>query len=127
MALQRGQALTNELRNLGAYFADCRLDSITKTERVGTAMALDHDAIQPDQTRAIVLAGIKAPAQGIQYRHGRQGGPFAREEHDREDREAHRKALGAMARAGFGFDVCDRALRMDREAAEVRIRERDVF
>lgn len=42
-------------------------------------------------------------------------GPFAREP---MDVAARRKALGALARAGFSFSVAERALRMDLESAE---------
>lgn len=45
-------------------------------------------------------------------------GPFARET---TDPRARQKALAAMARAGFDFRTCQRALAMDREEAEERI------
>lgn len=50
----------------------------------------------------------------------RRIGPFAREA---EDDRARQKALGAMARAGFDFRTCRRALTMDREDAEERLSE----
>jgi len=54
----------------------------------------------------------------------RRIGPYAR---DAEDREARQRALAAMARAGFDFDVCERALRMDRDDADERLRARSTF
>lgn len=48
----------------------------------------------------------------------RRIGPFAREA---EDERARQKALAAMARAGFDFRTCRRALTMDREDAEERL------
>lgn len=57
----------------------------------------------------------------------RRIGPFAApdEDADREaKRAAERKALGAMARAGFDWNVCDRVMRMDRDDADERLRAR---
>ena len=48
----------------------------------------------------------------------RRIGPFATTE---EDQEARRKAMAALARAGFGREVAERALRLDPEEAETRL------
>ena len=52
----------------------------------------------------------------------RRFGPFARAE---VDRDAHRKQLAALGRAGFGYDTARRALEMDREEAEERLHAAD--
>ena len=44
-----------------------------------------------------------------------------------EERAAERKELGRMARAGFDFGVCLPVLRMDREDADERLRDRREF
>lgn len=49
----------------------------------------------------------------------RRIGPFAKEEVDRTGKQ---KALAAMARAGFGWSVSERALGMDREEADECLR-----
>ena len=47
---------------------------------------------------------------------------------DRDERRAaERKALGTLARAGFDWNVCDRVMRMNRDDAEERLRERREF
>ena len=92
-------------RAIGAHLAQKGVDA-----------AISREAVPPD-------AGAELTA-ALTFARKRRIGPFAREV---EDRETQRKALGAMARAGFGYDVCERALRMDRDMAEERIRERDDF
>lgn len=52
----------------------------------------------------------------------RRIGPFSREE--TVDRAAKQKALGAMARAGFGWSTCERVFGMDRADAEERLHAR---
>ena len=70
-------------------------------------------------------------AAAIAFARKRRLGPFAREEAEPLDRDARRvaerKALGTMARAGFDFGVCERVLRMDRDDADERLRDRREF
>ncbi len=54
---------------------------------------------------------------GCAWARRKRVGPFAREE-AADPRAAQQKALGAMARSGYSFDVAKRVLAMDREAAE---------
>lgn len=70
-------------------------------------------------------------AAAIAFARKRRLGPFARAEEEvatrDEKRAAERKALGTMARAGFDFGVCERVLRMDRDDADERLRDRREF
>jgi len=70
-------------------------------------------------------------AAAIAFARKRRLGPFAREEDEPLDRDARRtaerKALGTMARAGFDFAVCERVLRMNRDDADERLRDRREF
>lgn len=72
-------------------------------------------------------------AAALAFARKRRIGPFARESSDGEtlDRDERRavekKALGALARAGFDWNVCERVMRMDRDDADERLRERREF
>lgn len=56
----------------------------------------------------------------------RRLGPFRREDDGDglEERLVKQKSLATMARAGFSFSVCDRALAMDRDQAEESLSDR---
>lgn len=119
------------LREVGlvndAALAETRARRLERSGRSRRAIAAH--LVQKGVDAAIVREAVPCDAgaelaAALAFTRRRRIGPFAREE---EDREARHKALGAMARAGFDYDVCERALRMDREAAEERIRERDTF
>ncbi|MBX3189508.1 MAG: RecX family transcriptional regulator [Labilithrix sp.] len=66
-------------------------------------------------------------AAAVAFARKRRIGPFAREpgpkRFDEDGAGPHAKALGAMARAGFDFSVCERVLRMDLDDAEALLRE----
>ncbi len=69
-------------------------------------------------------------AAAIAFARKRRIGPFARDAapDDRDAKRAvERKALGTMARAGFDFSVCERVMRMDRDDADERLRDRREF
>ncbi|HSO35596.1 MAG TPA: RecX family transcriptional regulator [Labilithrix sp.] len=89
----------------------------------GVAAATVREAVSHD-------AGAELSA-AIAFARKRRLGPFAREEEEPLDRDARRvaerKALGTMARAGFDFGVCERVLRMDRDDADERLRDRREF
>jgi regulatory protein len=76
----------------------------------GVPLALAKGALPDDELGAALV-----------FAHKRRLGPFARGEADAED---GRRALAAMARAGFDLGVSERALGMDREAAEELVAER---
>lgn len=122
------------LREVGlvndAAFAETRARRLERSGR--SRRAISAHLAQKGVDAAIVREALPRDAgaelaAALAFARKRRIGPFARDESERDDRDAHRKSLGAMARAGFGYDVCERALRMDREAAEDRIRERDTF
>jgi regulatory protein len=64
----------------------------------------------------------------IAFAKRRRLGPFARQNDEALTRDARRsaenKALGAMARAGFDFDICTRVLRLSLEDASLLLQER---
>jgi regulatory protein len=94
-------------RAITAHLAQKGVDAATVRE------AVPHDA------------GAELDA-ALQFARRRRIGPFASEDEapaDREERRAvERKALGALARAGFDWNVCDRVMRMSREDADERLR-----
>ncbi|MBX3214033.1 MAG: RecX family transcriptional regulator [Labilithrix sp.] len=59
-------------------------------------------------------------AAALAFARKRRIGPYAREAAD-DDRAARQKALAAMARAGFAFGTCERALGMELEEADERL------
>lgn len=101
-------------RAIAAHLAQKGVDAATVRE------ALPHDA------------GAELGA-ALAFARKRRIGPFAADDDvgarsDRDARrEVERKALGAMARAGFDWNVCERVMRMDREDAEQRLRDRREF
>ncbi len=99
-------------RAISAHLAQKGVDAATVRE------AVSHDA------------GAELAA-AIAFARKRRLGPFARDAEEGETRDARRaaerKALGTMARAGFDFGVCERVLRMDREDADERLRDRREF
>jgi regulatory protein len=99
-------------RAISAHLAQKGVDAATVRE------AVPHDA------------GAELGA-ALQLARKRRLGPFAAGDDvpaDRDERRAfERKALGALARAGFDFHVCDRVMRMTRDEAEERLRERRDF
>ena len=99
-------------RAISAHLAQKGVDAATVRE------AVPHDA------------GAELGA-ALQFARKRRIGPFAADDDapaGREERRAaERKALGTLARAGFDWNVCDRVMRMSREDAEERLRERREF
>ncbi|MEA2747082.1 MAG: regulatory protein [Myxococcales bacterium] len=100
-------------RAISAHLAQKGVDAATVRE------AVPHDA------------GAELHA-ALQFARKRRIGPFAESDadapRDRDARrDAERKSLGTLARAGFDWNVCDRVMRMNREDAEERLRERREF
>ena len=99
-------------RAISAHLAQKGVDAATVRE------AVPHDA-GAERGAALTVA------------RKRRIGPFASEDdvpaaRDAK-REAERKALGTMARAGFDWNVCERVMRMNRDDADERLRERREF
>ncbi|MBX3224802.1 MAG: RecX family transcriptional regulator [Labilithrix sp.] len=78
----------------------------------GVAAETVREALPNDATVELAAA--------LAFARKRRIGPFARDAAD-DDRAARQKALAAMARAGFGWSTCERALGMDREEADERL------
>jgi regulatory protein len=115
-------------------FAASRARRMTRAGRSRRAILahLAHKGVDAEIVRVAAPRDASAELDAaIAFARRRRIGPFAREEElavERDARrDAERKALGAMARAGFDFGVCERVLRMNREDAEERLRERDDF
>lgn len=115
-------------------FAESRAKRMSASGRSRRAIAahLQQKGIAQSTVReaASLDAGAELAA-AITFARKRRLGPFARDEDPDatrdERRAAERKALGTLARAGFDFSVCERVLRMDREAAEAIVHERREF
>lgn len=99
-------------RAISAHLAQKGVDAATVRE------AVPHDA------------GAELGA-ALQFARKRRIGPFAADDdvpQGRDERRAfERKALGALARAGFEWNVCERVMRMSVDDAEERLRERRDF
>ena len=126
------------LREVGlvndSAFAENRAKRMASSGRSRRAIAahLAHKGVDAATVRDAVPrdAGAELGA-ALAFARRRRIGPFAAADAAPEGRDARRaaeqKALGAMARAGFDWNVCDRVMQMDREAAEERLRESREF
>jgi regulatory protein len=115
-------------------FAETRAKRMSSSGRSRRAitMHLAQKGIDAATVREAVPHDASAElAAAIAFARKRRLGPFAREAEEPLSRDAKRagekKALGTMARAGFDFGVCERVLRMDREDADARLRDRREF
>ncbi|PWS38434.1 hypothetical protein DFH01_03885 [Falsiroseomonas bella] len=103
-----------------AAFAESRARRLLRTGRSQRA-ALAHlraKGVDAETALAAVPEGEDAElVAALAFCRRRRIGPFAREIPDAADP----KALGALARAGFGREIASRALRMDAEEAETRL------
>ena len=87
----------------------------------GVDAEIVREAVPHDATAELEAA--------LAFARRRRLGPFSREEEEAAtDRDARRaaekKALGALARAGFDWNVSQRVMRMDRADADARLHER---
>jgi regulatory protein len=98
-----------------AAFAEARAKRLSREGRSKRAIAahLAAKGVSSSITREVIPHDELGAA--LVFARKRRIGPYAREE---TTREQEHKALAAMARAGFDFSVCERALRMDRERAD---------
>ena len=135
-AKEAAALVLERLREVGlvddAKFAAARARSLSRGGRSrraitahltarGVSSTLVREAVPQDRGTELDAA--------IAFARKKRLGPFARPRDEDEDvsaderRAAKRKALGAMARAGFDFDVSERALAMDLDTAEDRLRD----
>lgn len=107
-----------------AAYAESRARSLSRAGRSRRAISahLAAKGVDAETARQALPddAGTELAA-ALAFARKRRIGPYAREE--TIDRETKQKAIAAMARAGFAFHTCERALRMDREEADERLHE----
>lgn len=130
--------LVARLREVGLVndtsFAENRAKRMSSAGRSRRAIAahLAHKGVDAATVRDAVPhdAGAELGA-ALAFARKRRIGPFAPEGDAPEGRDAkrdaERKALGAMARAGFDWSVCERVMRMNRDDAYDKLRERREF
>lgn len=108
-----------------------RMSSAGRSRRAISAHLKQKGVDAATVREAVPNDGSTELAAAIAFARKRRLGPFARDTEEvasRDDkRAAERKALGTMARAGFDFSVCERVLRMDRDDADERLRDRREF
>lgn len=111
-----------------AAYAESRARSLSCAGRSRRAISahLAAKGVDPETARQALPDDADVElAAALAFAKKRRIGPFTREEEGRSvTREQRQKALAAMARAGFGFSTCERALGMDREEAEARLHAR---
>ena len=126
-----------DMEGLGAVddarFSEFRARSLTRAGRSRRMVAAHLGARGVDDaTVAHAVEEALGPRDGegqetelaaaLVFVRKRRAGPFLRPDADEEEaRRRHRRALDAMARAGFAHDTARRALDMDRDEAEDRI------
>lgn len=109
-------------------FAEARTASLTRQGRSRRAIAAHLAAKGVEETTVREATASDASTElvaALTLAKKRRLGPFARDEdRNMRDPDVRRKALGVLARAGFDFGTAERALRMDPEEAEERLRDR---
>jgi regulatory protein len=125
------------LREVGlvndATFAENRARRMSSAGRSRRAISahLGQKGVDAATVREAVPhdAGSELAAAVVFARKRRIGPFFSGEQPEGRDarREADRKALGALARAGFDWNVCERVMRMDRESADELLHARRDF
>jgi regulatory protein len=104
-----------------AAFAASRARRLLRTgrSRRGALAHLAQKGVDAETAAAALPEGEDAERDAaIAFCRRRRIGPFASVE---PDLDARRKAMAAMARAGFGRGVAEAALGMDRDEAEGRL------
>ena len=126
-ARQAIDAVVARLVGLGALsdagFAETRARSLVRSGRSRRAVqaSLVAKGVAPDLARAAVGDDAAAElAAALVLARKRRIGPYSAKAAV-DPKAARQKALGVLARAGFGRDTAERALAMDQEEAEARI------
>ncbi len=107
-----------------AKYAESRARSLSRAGRSRRAISahLAAKGVDAEITRQALPNDASVElAAALAFARKRRIGPYAREAN--VEREAKQKAIAAMARAGFDYRTCERALRMDREEADERLHE----
>ncbi|MCW5836405.1 MAG: RecX family transcriptional regulator [Labilithrix sp.] len=120
-------AIVTRFREVGliddAAYAASRARSLSRAGRSRRAISahLAAKGVDAETVREALPADASVElAAALAFARKRRIGPYAREAAD-GDRAARQKALAAMARAGFGWSTCERALGMDLEEADERL------
>lgn len=123
-------AVIERLREVGllddAAFAETRARRLAGAGRSRRAIAahLASKGVDSTTAREVLPDAEVELAAALVFARKRRIGPFAREA-ERSSREVaddeRRRGLAAMARAGYGWGVCERVFAMDLEQAEERI------
>jgi regulatory protein len=120
------EAIVARFREVGlindAAYAKSRARSLSRSGRSRRAIAahLAAKGVDAETARQALPESAETElAAAIAFARKRRIGPYAREAP--VDRAAKQKALASMARAGFGWSTCERALGMDREEADERL------
>lgn len=113
-----------------AAFARARASRLSRAGRSRRAISshLAAKGVEEGTVRDALPSGAEDELRAaLVFARKKRLGPFGRADDDEADREARarakNRALGAFARAGFGFDLAERVLRMAREEADEHLRE----
>jgi regulatory protein len=102
-----------------ARYAAQRASALTRAGKSRRGVLFDLTKHGIDESVAREVGARDAETEllaAVAFARRKRLGPFARETSKPD--EMKRRWLGALARAGYSFDVADRTLRLDRETAE---------
>ncbi len=122
------EAIVGRFREVGlvndAAYAESRARSLSRAGRSRRAISahLAAKGVDAETARQAVPTDAGSElAAALAFARKRRIGPYAREA--AVDPKTKQKAIAAMARAGFDWSTCERALRMDRDEADERLHE----
>lgn len=129
-AKERALAVIERLTSSGllndATYAKQRAERLTREGKSRRAVTFDlaQKGIPSELARASVSNDPATElAAAVALVRKKRLGAFSRRSGAEIDAKERNRWLGALARAGYSFSVADRALRMDREAAEELLRD----
>lgn len=105
-------------------YARSRAKSLSRAGRSRRAIAAHLAAKGVDAETAREALPESADVEldaAITFAKKRRIGPYARDPVGAQDYGARQREVAVMARAGFGWSTCERALRMERDQADERI------
>lgn len=129
-ARESARAVLERLRASGllddAKFAKDRVERLTRSGKSRRAITFDlaKKGVASDAARAAIPQDAATElGAAVAFTRKKRLGAFVRDADAEIDPKVRRRWLGALARAGYSFSVADRALRMDRHAAEELLRD----
>lgn len=130
-AKERALAVIERLTSSGllndVVYAKQRAERLTREGKSRRAVAFDlaQKGIARELARASAPTDPETElAAAVALVRKKRLGAFSRKSGAEIDAKERHRWLGALARAGYSFSIADRALRMDREAAEDLLRSR---